>query len=274
MIIGVRGSGSSCYFVTLAQASATRAADAREAPFISVVLPAYNEEARLPASLDRVIAFLAEQGFASEIVVADDGSRDRTSRIVTDRIMAGLPANVAMRIVRHLHNRGKGAAIRTGILEARGRYLFFMDADLATPPEQSLPILRELEGGALVAIGSRIQPDGSDMRASQPFQRRLVGRAFTMMRKMMRVLPDIDDTQCPMKGFEHEAARAIFREQQLSGWIFDAEVLYIARSLGYEIVSVPVVWRHVDGSRLRVRPTQAWEVLRDLVRLRFLHPGR
>lgn len=243
-------------------------------PFMTIVLPAYNEEARLPASLDRVIDFLARQTFESEIVIADDGSRDRTPRIVTDRIMAGLPANVAMRIVRHLHNRGKGAAIRTGILEARGRYIFFMDADLATPPEQSMQVLHELELGAPVAIGSRIQPDGSDMRASQPFQRRLVGRAFTMMRKAMRVLPDIDDTQCPMKGFEHEAARAIFREQQLSGWIFDAEVLYIARSLGYRIASVPVEWRHVDGSRLKVSPLQAWEVLRDLVRLRFLHSGR
>ncbi len=258
---------------TLEAARHISISDDRDQPFMTIVLPAYNEEARLPASLDRVIGFLAEQSFESEIVVADDGSRDRTPRIVADRILAGLPANVGMRIVRHLHNRGKGAAIRTGVLEARGRYIFFMDADLATPPEQSMQVLRELKLGAPVAIGSRIQPDGSDMRASQPFERRLVGRAFTTMRKAMRVLPDIDDTQCPMKGFEHEAARAIFREQQLSGWIFDAEVLYIARSLGYGIVSVPVVWRHVDGSRLRVRPTQAWEVLRDLIRLRFLHPA-
>ena len=246
---------------------------ASTAPFMSIVLPAYNEEDRLPPGLDRVIAFLAEQPFTGEIVVADDGSRDRTPEIVRERI-AALPANVTMRLVQHERNRGKGAAIRTGVLAASGRNVFFMDADLATPVEESLKLLDELKRGAMVVAGSRIQPDGSDMRESQPAQRRIVGRMFTMMRKAMRVLPDIDDTQCPMKGFAHDAAQAIFRKQQLSGWIFDAEVLYIARSLGYAVVSVPVSWRHVDGSRLRVRPSQAWEVFRDLVRLRFLHPRK
>jgi dolichyl-phosphate beta-glucosyltransferase len=238
---------------------------------VSIVLPAYNEEDRLPAGLTRVTAFLAAQPFASEIVIVDDGSRDRTPDIVREQIAAGLPATLSIALVQHERNRGKGAAIRTGMLAAGGGYVFFMDADLATPPEDALRLLDRLKEGAPVVIGSRIQPDGSDMRASQPSQRRLVGRLFTIMRKTMRVLPDIDDTQCPMKGFEHDAAQAIFRQQRLSGWIFDAEVLYIARALGYAIVSVPVTWRHVDGSRLRVRPQQAWQVLRDLVRLRFLH---
>jgi dolichyl-phosphate beta-glucosyltransferase len=259
--------------VTTSETAATSAGADR--PFVSIVLPAYNEEARLPAGLDRVIAFLAAQPFASEIVVADDGSRDRTPDIVRKResITADLPAALSIRLVQHERNRGKGAAIRTGVLAANGRYVFFMDADLATPPEDALRLLDRLKEGAPVVIGSRIQPDGSDMRASQPSQRRLVGRLFTMMRKTMGVLPDIDDTQCPMKGFQREAAQAIFRQQRLSGWIFDAEVLHIARALGYVIVSVPVTWHHVDGSRLRVRPQQAWEVLRDLVRLRFLHPA-
>ena len=237
-------------------------------PLLSFVLPAYNEEARLPSGLERVIAFLAAQDFDSEIVIADDGSRDRTPDIVRDRI-ATMPSNVALRLEQHPSNRGKGAAIRTGMLAATGRFIFFMDADLATPPEESLKLLEQLQRGVPVASGSRIQPDGSDMRASQPRQRRMVGRAFTIMRKALRVLPDIDDTQCPMKGFEHEAARAIFQRQRLSGWIFDAEVLYIARGLGYEIVEVPVSWSHVDGSRLKVRPQQVWEVVRDLVRLRM-----
>ncbi|MDP9237834.1 MAG: glycosyltransferase family 2 protein [Chloroflexota bacterium] len=253
--------------VTVSQQEAA----ALPSPFLSVVLPAYNEEARLPKSLERVIEFLAMQPFSSEIVVADDGSRDRTADIIRERIGPGLPAAVSIRLVQHTRNQGKGAAIRTGILAASGTYVFFMDADLATPPEDALRLLDELKQGMPVVIGTRIQPDGSDMRASQPAQRRMVGRLFTMMRKSMRVLPDIDDTQCPMKGFHHDAAQAIFRQQQLSGWIFDAEVLYIARSLGYRIVPVPVTWHHVDGSRLRVRPQQAWEVLRDLVRLRFLH---
>lgn len=239
-------------------------------PRVSFVMPAYNEEERLPASLDRVIAFLAAQPFPSEIVIADDGSRDATPDIVRAR-EAALPPHVALRLLRHVRNRGKGAAIRTGCLAAAGDCVFFMDADLATPPEESLGLLARLDAGAPVVIGTRVQADGSDMRASQPAQRRLVGRAFTLMRKAMRVLPDIDDTQCPMKGFTHEAAQRIFARQRLAGWIFDAEVLYIARQLGYRIECVPVRWRHVDGSRLRVRPSQAWQIARDLVRLRFIH---
>jgi dolichyl-phosphate beta-glucosyltransferase len=256
--------------VTIAETEPT--AQARQTgerqPLVSFVLPAYNEEARLPSGLERVIAFLAAQDFDSEIVVADDGSRDRTPQIVRDR-MATVPAKVRLRLEQHPANQGKGAAIRTGMFAAAGRFVFFMDADLATPPEESLKLLDHLQRGAAVASGSRIQPDGSDMRASQPTQRRLVGRAFTFMRKALRILPDIDDTQCPMKGFEDHAAKAIFQRQRLSGWIFDAEVLFVARELGYDIVEVPVSWSHVDGSRLNVRPQQVWEVVRDLVRLRM-----
>ena len=249
-------------------------ADARQAPEITVVVPAYNEEARLPASLERVVAFLGAQPQTSEIIVSDDGSTDATPRIVRERAARELPAQVGLRLLQNPRNQGKGAAIRAGCLDARGRYVFFMDADLATPPEDALKLLSRLEAGVPVVIGSRIQPDGSDMRQSQPRQRRIVGRVFTIMRKAMRVLPDIDDTQCPMKGFQHDVAHEVFARQRLHGWIFDAEVLYIARSLGYDIQSVPVTWRHVEGSRLRVRPTQAYEVLRDLIRLRFLHPRK
>jgi len=238
-------------------------------PHVSLVLPAYNEEARLPASLERVIAFLAQQPFDAEVVIADDGSRDRTPDIVRAREDVGLPANVDLRLVRHAQNRGKGAAIRSGVLAAEGRYVFFLDADLATPPEDVLPLLVRLEAGAPVAVGTRVQPDGSDMRATQPARRRAVGRLFTLMRKTLLLLPDIDDTQCPIKGFQRDVARAVFQRQRLSGWIFDAEVLHIARTLGYDIVSVPVTWRHVEGSRLRVGPRQAWEVARDLLRLRL-----
>jgi dolichyl-phosphate beta-glucosyltransferase len=258
--------------VTDRETTADASKDGPGGPLVSIVLPAYNEEARLPAGLERVIDFLAAQPFDSEIVIADDGSRDRTADIVREREAAGLPSRVALRLVQHERNRGKGAAIRTGVLAARGQYVFFMDADLATPPEDAIGLLERLQAGAAVAIGSRVQPDGSDMRSTQPAQRRFVGRLFTLMRKAMRVLPDIDDTQCPMKGFRHDAAQAVFRQQQLSGWIFDAEVLYIARSLGYGLVSVPVSWHHVEGSRLRVRPQEAFQVARDLVRLRFLHP--
>jgi glycosyltransferase involved in cell wall biosynthesis len=241
-------------------------------PFVSIVVPAYNEQARLPGSLERVLAFAAAQPYTCEIVVSDDGSTDTTPDIVLERQRRAEDAErVELRLVQRERNEGKGAAIRTGCLAARGTYVLFMDADLAVPPEDALKLLELLEGGATVAIGSRIQPDGSDMRAGQPFQRRAAGWLFTTMRKALRVLPDIDDTQCPMKGFRHDAAQAIFQRQRLSGWIFDAEVLFIARQRGYRIAEVPVSWSHVEGSRLRVRPQQAFEVARDLLRLRLLH---
>lgn len=240
-----------------------------ERPHTTFILPAYNEELRLPASLDRVIAFLAGQPYASEVIVSDDGSADSTPDIARRAAeSASRPANVDVRLVRAARNAGKGAAIRRGVLEARGDYIFFMDADLATPPEESPPLLARLESGAGVVIGSRIQPDGSDMRESQPLQRRLAGKLFTFMRKALRILPDIDDTQCPLKGFRADAAREIFKEQQLAGWTFDAEVLCIARGLGYRIESMPVRWTHIEGSRVRMRPRQAIEVARDLIRLR------
>lgn len=256
--------------MTISETSSSAPEAADRAPFITIVIPAFNEEQRLPGSLDRTIEFLGEQSHAGEIIVVDDGSSDGTAGIVRER-MGRVPANVRLRLLQHETNQGKGAAIRTGCLAAAGTYVFFIDADMATPPEESLKLLELLQGGAAVVIGSRIQPDGGDMRESQPPSRRRMGTMFTRLRKLLRVLPDIDDTQCPMKGFRREAARAIFERQRLSGWIFDAEVLYIARSLGYPIIEVPVTWRHVEGSRLRVRPSQAYQVLRDLLRLRFLH---
>jgi dolichyl-phosphate beta-glucosyltransferase len=241
-----------------------------ETPHVSIVIPAYNEESRLPASLNQLLSFLSAQPFRSEVVISDDGSTDGTAEVVHTREAAGVDENVALRLLRNPHG-GKGAAIRAGMLDAKGDYIFFADADLATPCDEALKLLEVLTGGAHVAIGSRIQPDGSDMRASQPATRRVAGRAFTLMRKAMLVLRDIGDTQCPMKGFRRDAARAIFARQRLSGWIFDAEVLYIARRLGLRIIEVPVRWQHMEGSRVNVRPRQAFEVLRDLARLRLLH---
>ncbi len=238
-------------------------------PHVSIVVPAYNEEARLPSGLERLIRFLGAQAWPAELVVSNDGSTDRTADIVRDA--AATSERVAVRLVENPQNMGKGAAIRAGALAARGRFVFYMDADLATPPEDALRLLERLDAGAPVAIGTRIQPNGADMRATQPTRRRMVGRLFTTLRKTMRVLPDIDDTQCPMKAFRHDVAQAVFERQQLSGWIFDAEVLCIARSLGYAIVQVPVSWTHVEGSRLKVRPSEAWGVFRDLLRLRSMH---
>lgn len=236
---------------------------------LSVVIPAYNEAERLPATLARLAAWFASFSGPAEVLVIDDGSIDGTADIAKSAAPR-MPEHVTLRVMRHDANRGKGAAIRDGCLRAEGEVVLFTDADLASPPEEWPKLLAALEAGADVAIGSRLHPDGTDRRDSQPFTRRMAGRLYTFVRRLL-VLRDIADTQCPLKAFRREAARAIFSRQRLSGWVFDAELILLARRLGYRMAVVPVEWRHQPGSRVRLRPWQGLAVLRDLVRLRGMH---
>jgi dolichyl-phosphate beta-glucosyltransferase len=239
-------------------------------PYLSLVLPAYNEERRLGASLRKLSEYLQGKGDECEIIVVDDGSTDSTVEMAHSWA-AAMPDGVRLRLLSHYHNRGKGAAVKTGCLAASGRFIVFTDVDLASPLEDCEKIIEALTE-ADVAIGTRIQPGGYDMRHSQPLLRRVLGRSFTFLRKRL-LLPDIDDTQCPLKGFRHEAAQKIFSAQRLSGWVFDTEVLYLARRYGMKTQQVPVRWEHVEGSTLRAGPRMAAKVFWDLLRLRFLHGG-
>lgn len=239
------------------------------APELSLVVPAHNEAARLPGTVDAIIAFFAERLAPAELVLVDDGSTDTTAEIIT-ATAARLPAHVVLRAPRHRVNRGKGAAVRTGCLAATGDFVLYADADLAVPLEEADRLLNALRAGCDVAIGSRVQADGSDMRASQPLMRRMSGRGFTLLRRWLAV-GDIVDTQCPMKGFRREAAQRLFRRQKLPGWAFDAEILFLARQANMRICEMPVRWRHVPGSKLRPGPTLALRSLSDLVRLRLVH---
>ena len=238
---------------------------------LSYVVPAYNEEQRLGDSLAKLIAYSAAQPFAVEIVVVDDGSADRTADIATEAI-ANLPDGVTAKVIQHEVNRGKGAAVRTGALAASSDVVLYLDADLATQPDQTPKLLAALSSGADVAIGSRIRPEGGDMRASQPAWRRVGGRLFALLRRRL-LLSDIEDTQCGFKAFSRGAAQAIFSRQQLDGWAFDAELLYLAHRLGYRVVQVPIEWRHVEGSRFKLGAGSAYREVRDLVRVRWLHRG-
>lgn len=235
------------------------------------MLPAYNEAQRLGASLHRLAEYLTRrrQQQKAEVLIIDDGSSDGTAEIA-EGWAALMPEGVELRVLSHHHNQGKGAAVKTGCLAATGRHIVFTDVDLASPLEDCESIVAALEDGADVAVGTRVQPDGSDMRRSQPRRRRVFGRLFTFVRKRL-LLPEIDDTQCPLKGFQRAAARRVFAEQRLSGWAFDAEIIYIARKLGMKVVQVPVRWQHMGGSTLRLRPGTAVKVSWDLLRLRFLH---
>ena len=213
-----------------------------------------------------------------DVVVVDDGSRDGTGSIVANRPEAqprkAQPHRAAepprLRLVRAKHG-GKGAAVRTGMLASDGDLAIFTDADMATPPDQ-LPKLVAALANAEVALGSRIQPDGSDMRASQPPYRRFLGRVFHSLASLWVVGP-VEDTQCGFKGFSREAAHDVFAEQVVTSIVFDVELIYLARRRGYRLAVVPIKWNDRRGSRMQPSPTLALRVAWDLLRIPFLHRG-
>lgn len=213
---------------------------------LSIVIPAYNEEKRLAATLERIASYLAGGAWKfSEVVVVDDGSRDGTVTLV-ENIAARLPS---VRLLRNPGNRGKGYSVRHGILEAKGEWALFTDADLSSPIEELEKLwTKAQEAWAQVAIGSRAL-DRSLIGTHQPLLREYAGRAFNLVVRVSTGLP-FWDTQCGFKLFETRAAREIFRRQQLERFGFDVEVLFIARKLGYTAIEVPVRWNDVAGTKV------------------------
>ena len=238
-------------------------------PELTVVIPAFNEAARLPATLAALAEHFTARPASAEVVFVDDGSRDATPELLAGAAEA-MPEHVRVRVERHSVQSGKGAAVRTGCLAAGGRLVVYVDADLAVPLAEIDRIVDALRGSCAVAIGTRVQPDGSDMRAGQPLVRRVSGKAFTWTRRVLAV-PDIIDTQCPLKGFRAEVVPALFGRQRLTGWTFDAELLFLARRQRLPICQLPVVWRHMEGSKLRPGAKLALRSLRDLVVMRWVH---
>jgi dolichyl-phosphate beta-glucosyltransferase len=229
---------------------------------LSVVIPAFEEAERLGPTLARVRAYLEHQSFESEVLVVVDGGRDGTLEM-TRRLADGWPA---LRVFDNGVNRGKGYSVRRGMLEARGRYLLFSDADLSTPIADVERLIAALDGGADVAIGSRSLA-GSDVRIRQAWWRQSMGRVFNWVVRFAAV-SGFHDTQCGFKCFHREAARRIFSRQRLTRFSFDVELLWIARKLGYTVVEVPVTWENDPSSR--VHPViDSLRMLMDLVRLRY-----
>ncbi len=228
------------------------------APELTIVIPAYNEEARLPASLGTVAAYLAARPGAPplEIVVVDDGSRDETAARAED---AGRRHGLALRVVRLPENRGKGAAVRAGCLEAAGRLVLVSDADFSTPVYEWEKLAA---AGAPVAIGSRAL-DEALVKEKQPAYRRAMGKLFNRLVRLVAV-PGIRDTQCGFKLFTREAAREIFSRAKVDRFAYDVEALLIARKLGYAIAEVPVLWFNSADSRVTLLGgAQAyWDVIR------------
>jgi glycosyltransferase involved in cell wall biosynthesis len=212
---------------------------------LSIVVPAYNEEHRLPPTLARLHQFLQAQPLRYEIVVVDDGSKDDTCGVVE---RCGL-SNV--RLVRQTPNKGKGAAVRLGMLEAKGQIRVMCDADGSMPPEQLPKLLAPIIGcQASIAIGSRYA-DGAKTDVKQPFYRVLWSRLANRVIQRSLV-PGVRDTQCGFKAFTAEAARDLFRVARIDGWAFDLEVLALAKRRGFDIAEVGVEWK--DDNRSRVSP--------------------
>ncbi len=239
-------------------------------PSLTIVLPAYNEAVRIGPALDELFAYLERNAADADpvhVLVVDDGSTDGTAEIVRGRLEAS-PVDGRLSVLTVPHG-GKGAAVEAGMLAADGDLVVFADADMATPPDQLVPLLAALER-ADVALGSRIQPDGSDMRASQPAYRRALGRVFHALASAWVAGP-VQDTQCGFKGFTREAAHDLFARQRVRSIVFDVELIYLARQRGYRIEIVPIRWSDRRGSRMRPGPALALRVAWDLFRIPFLH---
>jgi dolichyl-phosphate beta-glucosyltransferase len=251
---------------------------------LTLLLPAYNEAERIGPALDELFGYLQRRGATArdgapgaatlperiEVLVVDDGSADRTADLIRARTEATRAAGQEpeLRVLSVPHG-GKGAAVRAGMLAARTDLIIFMDADMATPPDM-IPLLVAALETHDVALGSRIQPDGSDMRKSQPWYRRMLGKAFHLLTSVWVVGP-VKDTQCGFKGFTRKAAQDLFANQRITSIVFDVEVIYLARRRGYRLAIVPIRWADRRGSRMRATPALALRVAWDLFRIPLVH---
>jgi dolichyl-phosphate beta-glucosyltransferase len=231
---------------------------------VSVVIPAYNEAARIAPGLEQILQHVERTGLDCEIVLVDDGSRDGTAELVRRTLEGRLP----LQILRQEPNQGKAAAVKRGILAARGRFVGYADADMSTPFSEIDRFVQALSAGAEVAIGSRAMHE-SHLEKRQPWYRALAGRAFGAYTRLV-LLPGITDSQCGFKFFRREAAQELFTRQRLSGWAFDAELLYLARRLGYRVEQIPVRW--INDPNTKVNMLQAGpRMLLDVLRVRMMH---
>lgn len=233
--------------------------------FLSIIIPAYNEEFRLPPSLEKIVSFLQQQGYRSEIIVVENGSTDRTSQVV-ERFAAAVPTGSQVTVALMHSKPGKGAAVKAGMLAASGEYRFICDADLAMPIEEIAKFLppAQSQNSFDIAIASR-EVAGA-VRYDEPAYRHVMGRVFNWLVRVLAV-SGIQDTQCGFKMFTGETARAVFPAQRIDGWGFDVEVLYIARQRGMRLVEVPINWYYQPDSR--VRPLHdTVNMVRELLKIR------
>ena len=234
--------------------------------YLSVVIPAYNEEKTVLDALTRVDAYRKIKGQVWEVIIVDDGSTDRTAVRVQDFIASsGL---TQIKLLSFDKNRGKGAAVRAGMLEACGEYALLTDTDLSSPIKEVDKLIHKINQGVDIAIGSRVKrARGCDVR--QSFKRALSGRIFNFFVRLL-VMRGIRDTQCGFKCFRRIAAHDLFASQKLDGFSFDVEILYLARKKGYKISEVPVMWAQARESKVSLF-RDSFRMLGDLFRIKSIH---
>ena len=231
-------------------------------PKYSIVIPAYNESARILAALQSVVACIREHGWSAEVIVVNDGSRDATAEVV--RAFARNAPEV--RLIENPGNRGKGYSVRSGILEAQGEVVMFTDSDLSAPIEEAERLFAAIAGGAEIAIGSRwLEKDRQTHR--QPLYRQFFGRCFNAVTRAVMGLR-FADTQCGFKAFTRAAAQTVFQLQTIERWGFDPEILFIALKRGFRVVEVPVSWAHDERSRMSYLK-DGITMLQEIARIRW-----
>jgi dolichyl-phosphate beta-glucosyltransferase len=230
---------------------------------ISVVIPAYNEAERLGSTLERAVAYLSRRGAPYEVLVVDDGSRDHTIQVAEGYSDRGV------RVIRHERNRGKGAAVRTGLLASQGDEVLLSDADASTPIEELEKLERSL-AAAPVVFGSRAV-DGADVRQHQPFYREMMGKTFNRIIRLLGVR-GVSDTQCGFKLLDGDVARELGAKLTIDGFAYDVELVWLARRRGYPIAEVGVIW--INSPDSRVDPIRSsLSMFRDVIRMRLRHSG-
>jgi glycosyltransferase involved in cell wall biosynthesis len=215
-----------------------------ENPKYSIVIPAFNESGRIPATLESVVACVRQFGWSAEVIVVNDGSTDSTAALVR-AIQQRAPE---VRLIENPQNRGKGYSVRSGMLQARGEVVMFTDSDLSSPIEEAERLFAAIAGGADIAIGSRWMAT-SRQTHRQPLYRQFFGRCFNFVTRLVMGLP-FADTQCGFKAFTRAAAQTVFQLQTIERWGFDPEILFIALKRGYRVQEVPVSWAHDARTRM------------------------